>query len=325
MELLTTYLFGNIFNDERITTGRLLAFANDTINRLTAQNTTGDFTALLALLTPPTLALQNQVSSVDVALGIQKGKTLTLNQFVTLFKKTMSDKEGVIADAVGGYESAAYIEFYPAGLNEYSQATKLQIQLLTDRLDVAAEKYKAKLGATLTATLKAFKTQWTTYRSTQQQQKGSVSDSRADRNVTRTATETALLQAIHTVALKYPADVARCTSLFNFSLLYKSIRTNKQTFSGSVAPGAAKLVVQNNFTDLQKITIENTSTLPLVVWLAATATETSSTQGITVQPKQKLQTKAANLGNVATHTFLQIHNPAMPTGKEVSYIVSYNG
>src|ERR1700690_397211 len=140
--------FDNIFESTKITDVRLNNFAGDSLNRLTAQNTGGDYTALITLLTPPYNAMQSIISSVDVALGIQRGKTLTLNEFIAFFKKTMSEQEGVIANAVGGFESPSYLEFYPNGVTEYSAATKANLPVLVDRVNAAATAYATQLGAT---------------------------------------------------------------------------------------------------------------------------------------------------------------------------------
>lgn len=234
MLMIVQHLFTNIFDDVKITTVRLANFAEEALNRLISQNQTKEFDLIIGYLKTPVAELLSYISAVDVALGIQKGKTLTNDEFIKLFKKTMSDKEGVIADAVGGFSSPAFIEFYPKGVTEYSKATKTNLPTLIKRVNKVATAYKAKLSPALLATLQAFESSWEANRNTQVQQKGNLSDSRADRNDLRTNVEIALLKAVHATALEYPADLEKCTIFFKFNLLYPVSRTKKDTITPPV-------------------------------------------------------------------------------------------
>jgi len=229
MLMIVQHLFNNIFDDVKITTVRLANFAEEALNRLLSQNQNKEFDLMIGFLETPVAELLSYISAVDVALGIQKGKTLTNDEFIKLFKKTMSDKEGVIADAMGGFNTPAFIEFYPKGVTEYSKATKTNLPTLISRVNKAATTHKAKLSPALLATLQAFESSWQANRDTQVQQKGTLSDSRADRNALRTNVEMALLKAVHATALAYPGDVEKCTVFYKFHLLYPVSRAKKDT------------------------------------------------------------------------------------------------
>jgi hypothetical protein len=151
---------------------------------------------------------------------VQKSNTFTVDEVIKNFRVYMSDNEGVIAKAVGGKRKAAFIEFYPRGVTEYANATKTKMPALLKQVFDAAEKYKTNLGAAQTKELKDFTKQYDAARVDQQNQKGSVTDNRTERTSNRTALEIELLKAIYSVGLRYPGDVAKCGSFFNFSLLY---------------------------------------------------------------------------------------------------------
>jgi hypothetical protein len=221
-------VFGNLFDDERITSSRLANFAGDCKNRLTNANTGGEYVALITQLDTPLANLRQELSELDTSQAQQKGKTQTVNQQLTMFKKTMSDKEGVIADAVGGYDSAAYLEFYPQGLNEYSKATITQMPTLVKRVNTAATKYAAQLSPALVATLQGFESSWFATRDEQEKIKGAVKDNRADRSDARTEVELALLIIIHSLALKFPGDLEQCSAFFDFNLLAGVTRSGKK-------------------------------------------------------------------------------------------------
>lgn len=227
--LVVQNLFSNIFDDVKITNIRLGNFGEDSLNRLTSQNASGDYDTIIAYFEPSLILLLDHISKVDVALGIQKGKTLTVDEFIKLFKKIMLEKEGVIADAVGGFGSPTFIEFYPLGTTEYTKANKTRMQTLVNRIYTVATNHAALLSPTLLATLQAFKSSWDDNRNAQEQKKGSLSDSRVERNTFRTNVEFGLLKAIHAIALKFPADVKQCTSFFNFNLLYPVSKAPKVT------------------------------------------------------------------------------------------------
>jgi hypothetical protein len=220
MVVIAKYAFGNFFNNERITTVRLAKFGHDAQNRLISQNTNDEYTPIITIFKDPLQGVQDEIDQVDVALGIQKGKTLTVDQFIKLFKKTMREKEGVIADAVGGFDSAGYLEFYPKGKTEYSQATKTEMPKLVDRVSILAESHAGQLSPALVATLQAFKTSWNLSRDGQEQQKGNLSDNRVDRNELRIKLEISLLVAIHQIALKFPGNEEQCKKFFDFNLLF---------------------------------------------------------------------------------------------------------
>ena len=227
MILIIQHLFGNFFSDSKTTTTRLSNFAEDAYNKLVSQNVNNVFDEIIACFEVPKNGLMALISGVDVALGVQKGKTLTTDQLIALFKKTMSEKEGVIADALGGFGSTGYIEFYPHGVNEYSKGTKTVMPTLINRGYTVATTHAAQLSPALLATLQAFKSSWNTNRQGQQEQIGTVNDSRDDRDQLRAELEIGLLKAIHKMADKYPNNINVCTSYFNFNLLYPISRSKK--------------------------------------------------------------------------------------------------
>ena len=238
--LIPEKVLGNFFDDERITSSRLANFASDCKNRLTSANGSGEYTTLITQLDAPLASLQKELSELDTAQAQQKGKTQTVNQQLTTFKKTLSDKEGVIADAVGGYDSPAYLEFYPQGLNEYSKATLTQMPVLVKRITAAATKYAAQLSPALVATLQGFETNWFATRDEQQKLKGAVSDNRTDRGEARTAVELALIVIIHTLGAKFPGDLEQCTAFFDVNLLEGVGRSKKEKGDGAGADIAKK-------------------------------------------------------------------------------------
>lgn len=301
-------LFENFLDDIRITSSRLLNFANDNLNKLTVANGGGDYTALINTLTPLIAAFGEEVGSVDTSLTMQKGATLTLDQVLQNFKQTMSDEEPFIARALGGSNMPAYLQFYPQGKGEYGRATKTNMPVLTNRVNTAASNNAAALGPALTALLQTFESDWQNNRNDQQQQKGAVNENRTDRSDAREALELALLTTVHTIGAMYPGNVQQCLSFFDFNMLFAQTKRKHTVYTGDVAPGATIQVLNRTFTDTATITLRNTDdNATFMVWLSATADAAPPGTATDVNPGDSHTLKPSQLGSLE-NTFLLIHN-----------------
>jgi hypothetical protein len=301
--------FDNIFESTEITDLRITNFAGDSLNRLAAQPVSPDYTSLINLLTPPYNAMQELLSTVDVAIGIQKGKTFTLNEFINFFKKTMSAQEGVIANAVGGFDTPAYMEFYPAGVSEYSAASKTNLPVLINRINAAATAHSAELGTSLTETLQSFEESWELVRSQQVRQKGNVDSSRTARSQARVDIEIALVTVVHTIGSMFPGDAEACMMFFDFTLLKRSAqKTQKEILTGSVASNNTVVAVIRAFNRVGTTKITNNSAnASLFVYLAPTADAVMDSKGQEVKAGRSRNFAIDRLGDV-NDTFLLVHN-----------------
>jgi hypothetical protein len=218
-------LFGNIFNDERITPKYLERFSDDHLAKLTKNNTGTTYTSLINAVTNALTPFKAELGDVDTSLNTLEGKTLTVDTFITGFVSYMKDNYINIAAKLGGDNTAAFIEFYPKGKTEYNRVTKTQMPTIMTRLNTAATSNATALGTTITAQLQAFQTQWTSLRKTQLEGKASLKTNRQERSSTRINLELALLGSIHFIAQKFPGDVEKAMVFFNFSLLFGVHRT----------------------------------------------------------------------------------------------------
>ncbi|WP_432670219.1 hypothetical protein [Flavobacterium sp. SM2513] len=213
-------LFGNIFDDVKITPNYIARFADDTQAKLTENNQNNEYDAVLKPLTEAIFPLRNELGEVDTTLNVQVGKTSTVDGFIVVFKGYMNDKYIPIAAALNGEKTPEFMEFYPKGKSEYTQVTKTQMPTLMGRLKVTAAKYETQIGAKISGELQAFQSQWEDVRNKQLQEKAAVKTNRTDRSVARRAVELELLKTIHFIGAKFPGDVARCQSFFDFNLLF---------------------------------------------------------------------------------------------------------
>ena len=166
------------------------------------------------------IPFRSELGQVDTTLNVQVGKTATVDSFIKDFKTYIKANYMRIAVALGDDKTPAFREFYPDGKSEYNKITKTKIPTVMERLRVAALAHSAALGATISGELQAFQTQWTTLRESQLQQKSAVKTNRSDRTTARKEVEINLLKTIHFIANKFPGDVLKCKTFFDFNLLF---------------------------------------------------------------------------------------------------------
>jgi hypothetical protein len=213
-------LFGNIFDDRKIIPNYLARFADDVKAKLTENNTSNEYDAVLIPLSAAIIPFRRELGEVDTTLNVQVGKTMTVDSFIKIFKVYMGDKYIPIAAALGGDKTPAFKEFYPHGKTEYTKVTKTKMPTIMERLKVAATTHQAAIGATISGELQAFQTQWNTARNNQLEEIAAVKTNRNDRSVARKEVEVELLKTIHFIGSKFPGDVLKCKTFFNFNLLF---------------------------------------------------------------------------------------------------------
>ncbi len=316
-------LFGNFLDDPRIINSRLYNFSLGTLSHLTAANGGGDYTVLINLISPLITTFGTEIGDVDAALNTQLGKTQTADQVMAAFGLTMKQKEGIIAGAVGGFGSGAYLEFYPHGFGEYTSATKTDMPTFTLRIKTATNAHSVELGAPLTTLLAGFNAQWVNARTDQTTQFATVDDSRTDRTDARVALELGLLTTVHTVAAKFPGDVETCNSFFDFNLLFTHTVHRFTTKAGVLAPGEIKVILNHTLTDTNSLQVQNPDdNADFVIYLAHTGTDAPAGSGVTVKVGHGKRPKPSDLGSLS-NTFLLIKN--LSDINEGAYIVKVGG
>lgn len=321
-------LFGNFFKNHdghNIINRRFYDFSRDSYNKLTAANGAGDYTALIALIEPLIVTFGTEIGDVDVAITIRLGKTLTTDQVLAAFGLTMKEKEGVIANALGGFNTPAYLEFYPSGFGEYRKALKSQMPNLTLRVKTAATTHNVALGAPLTALLQGYQALWQTARDAQEVQKGVVDDNRTERTQARIALELGMLTVVHTIAAKFPGDVDACNNFFAFNMLFPHGHKSTQKFAGSLAASASAVVVNRTLTDAMKVSLQNPDDNAdlLFALVHENIDQAPPAWAVRVKPQKSKQVKPSELGDIANATFLKTWNAS--DVNEGAYFVKITG
>lgn len=310
----TTY-FDNKFESNKITPQRLCDFSSDTASKMALHNSGGKFTAIIASLATATTALQNEINEVDTSLNIQKGATLTVNEVMNNFSKTMGDEEPFVARALGGSNTAAYLEFYPHKISEYTKASKEDMDTLTNRVFIAANKYTLLLGDTLTDNLAAFKTNWATVSGTQETQLNTVDAKRGVRTTKRTTLELLLMESLGIATQVYPGNAEACKQIFNFNQLYGAY--HQKVYEISRPPTATGTILEHRFA--ADATIKVTVLTDAIVRLNLSSVENDAQnqpQEVPGNSEQILKISSFD-ADVATNRFLVIANLSTTTEARV--------
>lgn len=211
-------LFRNHFGAKSISDDRLKVFSEDHIQRLTANNGGGAFTALITETATAHNQYFGQISSEATGRALQKSQTRVVDGIMTSFKDEVSRREGLIK-SLFGKDSSTYIEFFPNGISEYRSASKSNVETLIVRMAQVAANHAAEVGDEFVRVFTDFQTSYTAARSNQMNQKGAVSAIKSNAKSTRTVLELQLSRNLHFIAYTFPGDEDRCSSFFDQSII----------------------------------------------------------------------------------------------------------
>ena len=231
-------LFKNRFDTKEISDDNLRKFAEIHLERLSANNTAAQFTAMI---TATTTAYQNYFGAMtneDTKFAIQQGLTITMKNIVDGFKKSVSQKEGIIRGNFGK-ESGEYQEFFPLGLTEYSNATLANIELLMKRMATSSATHSATLGMALVGDFEATLAAFQNARQAQLIKIGEVAESKTGTSTKRDGIENELMKNVHLIASMFIGDVERCMDFFDQSFVRSSGKDDEEETPTEPTPPVA--------------------------------------------------------------------------------------
>jgi len=220
-------IYGNLFTGRQVTPARLRNFAQEVLTRLKTMENTPLYNSYFSQLTSATEQLGTVLTEIDSTINHRKNKTADRKLFIKQFKVTMREKQGVIADVLGGFTSEGFAAFYPNGLTEYGSATIAKMPLLVERVNKEAVAYADKLGNDLATLLQSFKPGWHEAFDSIGALNKTIMDKRAARKLAKTALENNLTDFIRVVGQSAGGE-EEYKSFFNFNLLYPPVTDKKK-------------------------------------------------------------------------------------------------
>lgn len=214
--------FDNFFEAARISDDNLKKFVQDHLARLAANNGGGDFTTILNDMTLAYTGYFGKITDTDLAKAVQQSLTMSADNLITTFKKTVSQKEGAIKSQYGA-DSPTYQEFFPYGLTEYSKATKANVETLMTRMVSSCTAHVADLGAAMVALFANIQSNYVTARTLQLSKIAEVSTDISDKHATRDVVELQLCRNVHYIGYSFPGNADRCMDFFDQSIIRPNV------------------------------------------------------------------------------------------------------
>ena len=181
----------------------------DALSRMAGQNSTGQYTAMMAALQPHHDAYAALLGKQDVNLGQRLGNTDVVEKLLADFK--LFAKKELLVDAAYIFgrqkpNEKALTAFLPKGRSEYSAATLLTLPTLLDRVATLTATYKDDLGADLAKKAAKFKKDYDDDRRLQGESKGTVQgDSKAEKKLRKAAARQLKLNLLEQIKLHIDA------------------------------------------------------------------------------------------------------------------------
>lgn len=220
-------LFKNHFNTDKISDDNMKKFAEIHLERLSANNGTAQFTAMITATTAAYTAYFGSITNEDTKYAIQQGLTMAMTNVVENFKKFVSKREGTVRGEFGA-DTPNYQEFFPQGVDEYWQANLANIETLLTRFAAACERHSAELGATMQSDAENFLTDFKAARKAQLEKIGEVQAQKSTTSTNRDVIENELMKNVHLIASMFIGEVDRCMDFFDQSFIRSSVKDEEE-------------------------------------------------------------------------------------------------
>ncbi len=298
--------FKNPFESERIGDDDMRKFSEDHLNRTIANNGGGVYTPIITPTTPLVSAFASAIDAENLKAGIQKGGTLNVDNIIEEFKKKVSRREGAVRSAFGD-DSSQYLEFFPQGLTEYSNATKANVVTLMTRMKDRTDFYKAELGDAIAAEFAELLDRYNLERTKQLQNFGSVEALRTATSTARAALVAQLGLNLLFIAGKNLGFPARLDDFMDQSIVRRPSDREDGTLAGMVQGGATLNIESQGIGADTQFTLRNTGVTQLLFALSSAADTMPEGAGLTVAPGELRQVPASALGP-SGNAFLNVQN-----------------
>lgn len=225
--LTLTNFFQQQFDDPKLSDGRLVQFAQHSLEALKHNDPKGYFADLIEPTAEAVDALMAAQTDKDSLKSVTEGATLSVDMLMADFKAKALQREGLIRDTFGT-ASALYQEFYPHGTNEYTRCTKTTALLLMERMALAYQRNSPQLPPARVEEFTQLYNAFKSARTSQLEKKTGIGKKQETKNAHRARLEHQLQYNLLTIARQYIGQPELCTVFFNLTLL-KPYRSGKAT------------------------------------------------------------------------------------------------
>jgi len=298
--------FKNHFNSSQVSDDNLRKFAEDHLQRLTANNTGNQYASLLA----DTQVLYDDFNTIikkeDQTFSQQQGKTLTTDNVISDFVQMVSRKEGAVRSEFGK-DSPEYQEFFPNGLSEYHQVSKANAEMLMERMKNAGQLYVAQLGQNFVTIFDTFFNNYIAARQQQLQTIAKVGALKSDAEIAREKLTNQLMRNLLIISADFIGYTDRLDDYFDQSIIRRVNSKNDGTVVSLAPANSITNIESQGLTQTTEITFNNLSNVPLRIGMSSDNVSLPANIGLTIAPNATEVTTISSLGN-ANDTFLNVEN-----------------
>lgn len=208
----------DLFKSAKISRNELDLFTSDFLKRVQVKGTDLIPQAQTDLITTAYKNFKTNLGLQANKGALQKGGTLTRKEAFESVIKFIRREEGLIKSKFGK-PSAAYLEFFPQGLTEYSQAKVEGLTNLLVRFVAAAEKHKLALGQDFLTEITELQITYTNARDDQGTSIAVNKNVQSEVRDTRKILTLQLTKVVLLVAANTIENAELFNSYFNFGLL----------------------------------------------------------------------------------------------------------
>lgn len=220
-------LFANFFERSAISDNNIRKFAEIHLQRLTSNNSGGEFTQIIAETQNAYSLYFGSMNEKDKNFAVQQGLTISVSKVLNEFKEFASSSEGLVR-AQFGKKSTEYQEFFPYKMKEYWHLNLTNAEKVMKRFYQAANKYSNIFGDSIKDLALTLLTEFKEVRTNQLKKKGEVADKKSSTRERRKNLELQLIRNLHYIGYLYPGNVNKCNDFFDQSFLRRK-KVRKKT------------------------------------------------------------------------------------------------
>jgi hypothetical protein len=318
------------FSNPELSDERLAKGAEVHIARTSANNPGGKYTVLIAATTTKAAAFSQALSAKHFLHSEKEGTTKTEDEFIAEFKKMAQDTHGLISYTFKD-NPAAYEDFYPHGVTEYTKINKTTAFDLMNNLAKACLKHAASLPDDFGGQFDSVLASFIDARNVKESKVGEIKGKQDERTSTRVALEDQLMDNLLTIAKDYKRQPEKCETYFELSLMKPYCHKKR----GSGAPNGddtdtdvyvlAILALTTSKAEFsiaagETYTFYNPGEVTLSIYAALTEDAPLPATAIAIAPGEEKTLKVEDLGPAGS-AFLLVNNSTTVGGSiEISLI-----
>ena len=208
----------NPFDDDGIGIAKLIAFSTDCLQRMIANNPSGELSVRITAITSSLGQVTDCVTDDQTKLGVRKARKMAKDAF----RKSIPDNVAKIIATVTaeyGQGSPEVTECVPSGRSVFSDCQDDEVSGHLDTLINGVTAYQATLGAPLVTKATALKTAWVTVYNASETSTGQKTTTELEKKLARENLQLMLFLTLLKLAEMFPRQPEKLALYMQQSLL----------------------------------------------------------------------------------------------------------